>query len=92
MYLAQNDEDFFPQPADEMLSNHKFNAKIPLMLGGVAGEYDFLLGRKRIPGYETGRFICFTLTLPLAVNMWLPLAPVTLASVGDAFMLDFFFR
>jgi len=56
-FKAEIDNDFFLDSVDSLLKKGKFNNQIPVMIGSVAGEYDFLLGRKRIQDYESGNHI-----------------------------------
>uniref|UniRef100_F6UTQ2 Carboxylic ester hydrolase n=1 Tax=Ciona intestinalis TaxID=7719 RepID=F6UTQ2_CIOIN len=46
------DVDFFPDFPRHRLTANAFNKSIPLMLGVVSGEMDFILGEKMIPNYN----------------------------------------
>ncbi|CAK8695060.1 unnamed protein product [Clavelina lepadiformis] len=49
IFKARVDGHFFPSKVDDLLENRTFDINIPIMFGTVAGEFDFVLGRKVIP-------------------------------------------
>lgn len=53
-FVAEVDGTLFPSLPEELIARGSFS-KVPMMIGGAAGEFDFILARKMFPTLASGK-------------------------------------